>query len=171
MKAVLVALVGEDKIYYNLDAQRGEKDAIMERPDGSTVDISLLSFVASTRGLSKLRSSRFHRLLWDAPKNTTSGSWYETFVEKTKPVNEKMLEKAIIHSSLGKNKKTINKKESAARSFIRAKNAEKTVAANEFNRMIKFNQNTYSFKTAEDRKFAWEAMSILRHLEDSDDVG
>ena len=37
MKAALVALLGDSRVYYDVDAKRGQKDAAVEKADGSVV--------------------------------------------------------------------------------------------------------------------------------------
>jgi hypothetical protein len=165
MKAVLVGGIGSDKLYYVIDADTKEKDGVLEKSDGKTVNVDFMGFVSSCRGLRKIRTSRFHRSLWDSPKNPTKGSWYETFVSKTKPVNEKSLDGAVVVTSIGSNKKKIKAKNDAVTRFMQTKTAENSRGHGCFDEMVKFDNKDYVFKTEAERKQAWSAIAIMRQLE------
>jgi hypothetical protein len=165
MKAVLVGGVGSDKLYYVIDADKTEKDGIIEKPNGNTVKVNFMDFVSSCMGLRKIRTSRFHRSLWDMPKSPTSGSWYETFVTKTKPVNEKTLDGAVVLSSVGKNREKIKKKNDSISSFLQTKSEEASLSIGCCGEMIKFDTKDYVFKTQAERKQAWDAIVLMRRLE------
>lgn len=170
MKAVLVGVVGRDKLFYDLDAKPGEKDGIIERENGSTVKIDLLSFAASARGLSKIRSTRFHRFLWDTPRSTSSGSWYETFVTKQRGIKDEILDNIETHSAIGENRKKIRNKSDRAIAFISRQIDSNMLASSCCNEMIKSNVNKYIFNTSADRKIAWEAMKMLRFVDEQGSV-
>lgn len=170
MRAVLVGIIGRDKLFYDLDAKLGQKDAIVERENGSTVKTDLLSFAASARGLSKIRSTRFHRFLWDTPRNTSSGAWYETFVTKERAIKDEMLDKIETHSAVGENRKKIRNKSDRANAFISRQIDGNMLASSCCNEMIKSNVNKYIFNTSADRKIAWEAMKMLRFMEEKGNV-
>lgn len=166
MKAVLVGAMSSDKLYYIIDASASEKDGAVEKPNGNVIKVDFMSFVHSSNNIRKIRTSRFHRFLWDAPKNPTSGSWYETFILKIKEVNEKSLDGAIIQTSLGKARKKISQKTLAAEKFISTKTEEDFVATSCCDEMVKFDGKSYFFKTGIERLHAWEAMKIMRQLGD-----
>lgn len=166
MKSVIVGLLNDSRVYYDLEAKPGQKDAIIERPNGTSMRADIIQISSTARGFRKLRTTKFQRFLWDAPKNATSGAWYETFITKTRPVNDSLLESMPSNSSVGKNKKKIDKKNRAVKSFIDATIEEHMLANSCCDGMIKLNTNVYTFKTAEERDFAWEAMNLLRNLEE-----
>lgn len=166
MKAVLVGAMSADKLYYIIDASANEKDGAVEKPNGNVIKVDFMSFVHSSNNIRKMRTSRFHRFLWDAPKNPTSGSWYETFVLKTKEVNEKSLDGAVIQSSLGKARKKISSKTASVEKFIATKTAERFVAISCCDEMVQFDGKSYFFETEIERTQAWEAMKIMRQLGD-----
>lgn len=166
MRAVLVAISAGNRVYYDLDSRPGEKDAIVEKADGTTIPVDLLSLANSSRSFTKLRSSPLQRFLWDAPKDESSGAWYETFVEKTRPVKDSLIESMPVHSALGKNKKKIEKSKTSVKSFISRTIDKEMLTKSCCGEMIKLDVNTYNFKTIEDRAFAWEAMKIMRQLEE-----
>jgi len=162
MKAVLVGGIGSDRLYYILDADPTEKDGIVERPNGKTVNVDFMDFVSSCRNLRKIRTSRFHRMLWDAPQNPTKGSWYETFIIKSKKINEKTLDGAVVLSSVGENRKKIKSKNDSAIGFIQTKSINHACC----DEMLKFDNKDYVFKTESERKQAWDAIIVMRHLEE-----
>lgn len=165
MKAVLVGGIGSDKVYYIMDSGPEQKDGIVEKPNGKTIKIDFIDFTSSCNGLRKIRTSRFHRFLWDSPKNPTKGSWYETFVTKTRPVNDKTLDGAVVLSSLGQARKKINTKNSLAFDFIQTKSLEQTKSHSCCNEMVKFDTRDYAFETESQRKQAWEAIVLMKQLE------
>jgi hypothetical protein len=166
VKAVLVGTVSSDKLYYVLDAGPSDKDGAVVKADGKIIYVDFMSFVHSSKTIRKIRTSRFHRSLWDAPKNPTSGSWYETFILKTKEVNEASLGGAIIQTSLGNAKKKLDSKSAAIHEFLTTKSLEATRSKPCCGEMVKFDSKGYFFSTEEERKQAWEAMKIMRQLED-----
>jgi len=174
MRAILVGKVEEDNLYYDIDASEDEKDAILVRPDGSMVEVDLFDFANSCGGLLKIRTSRFHRFLWGG---ASKRGWNEVFMDKTKPVNEQMIEGLDIYQSLGKNKKKldiVNKKVSGFKKTINKKEKKKDKVENIKTKsaqpccddeMVKFDISDLAFKSAQARKEAWTAMILLRQLE------
>lgn len=170
MKAVLVGTVGDDKLYYILDAAAGEKDGALEREDGSVVKVDLIPFTATARSLKKIRTSSFHRKLWDAPRNIASGSWYETFVAKSKEVDEKMLDGVPTYSALGKDRKKTEKIDKKSLEFLNNGLAGEILSKSANSAVVKFDKPKRVFNTKQERKDAWLAMHLLRKIEESDDA-
>jgi hypothetical protein len=166
MKAVLVGTMSSDKLYYVIDAKAGEKDGAVVRPNGKVIKVDFMSFIHSSQSIRKIRTSRFHRSLWDAPKNLTSGAWYETFISKTKEVNEGSLDGAVIQTSLGSVKKNLDSKTAAIAEFLSIKSLEQGTSRPCCGEMVKFDSKSYFFNTEEERKQAWAAMKIMRQLEE-----
>lgn len=171
MKSVLVGLLNDSRVYYDLDAKPGEKDAIVERSDGSALKADIIHLSSTARNFTKLRTTPFQRFMWDSPKKPTSGAWYETFITKTRPVNDSLLESMPSHSVVGKNKKKIDKTKRAVKSFISETIEQSMLTKSCCNGMVKLNANNFTFKTAEERDFAWRATKTLRQLEEQQDVG
>ena len=137
MKAVLVGTFDGNKVYYDIDAKAGEKDGAIVRPDGSSVKIYFFSWSSKAQGLIKIRNTKFHRSLWDAPKNPTKGKWYETFIKKEAEVDEELLEGVPTLSTVGETKVKLEKKNARAIDFINNKSLIKMVdykVANSANR-------------------------------------
>jgi hypothetical protein len=170
MRAVLVGLVSADKLYYVLDAGASEKDGAIEKENGSVIMVDFFPFVATVRGLRKVRSSRFHRKLWDAPKSIASGSWHETFIRKSKAVDEALLDSYPVYSALGKNRKKADRITKTIEKVKKKSLAEEILVKSANAPMVKFDRQNYAFKTAEQRKEAWIAMCILRQIEENDNA-
>lgn len=102
MQAVLVATAGDRKLYYILDAKNGEDDGALVTSDGRVMNLNFFSFVNKTRGLKKLTASAFHKFLWEAPSGASQKDWVDTFVSKTKPVDNELIGGLTIHSSIDK---------------------------------------------------------------------
>ena len=176
MRAVLVGKVGEDNLYYDIDAKEEQKDAILVRPDNSMVKVDLFDFANSCGGLFKIRTSKFHKFLWSGSSNK---NWGEIFMNKTKPINEKLLDGLDIYQSLGKNKKkldTVSKKVSEFKKTLNKKKKKEIKPDNKIktksaqpccdNEMVKFDMPNLVFGSERARKEAWTAMALLRQLEE-----
>lgn len=127
MKALLVGTHEGNKVYYDFDAPAGSRDGIIVREDGSTVKIYLISWSAKVKGLNQIRNTPFHRFLWDAPKSTVKGKWFDMFVTKKIPIDNETLDKLVIETTVGENKKKIEKKNSRAIKFLNNKNSSQMV--------------------------------------------
>jgi hypothetical protein len=127
MKAVLVGTYDGNKVYYDVDAKAGEKDGAIVRPDGSSVKIYFFSWASKAQGLNKIRNTKFHRSLWDAPKNPTKGKWYETFIKKDVEIEKEVLEGVTTLSTVGETKVKLEKKNARAIDFINNKSLIKMV--------------------------------------------
>lgn len=175
MKAVLVGVIEEDKLYYIVDAGPDDQDGALVREDGSVVRVDFFSFCTRAYGLKKIRSTRFHRYLWDSPKSTTSGHWYETFISKNKEISKNILNGVNVLSAIGKNKTKIDKKNDSAVEFVKSlyetQNAIATKSADSeacCEKMVKSNSKNNWFSTSEQRKNAWVARILMRDLENQD---
>ena len=127
MKAVLVGTYDGNKVYYDVDAKAGEKDGAIVRSDGSSVKIHFFSWASKAQGLNKIRNTKFHRSLWDAPKNPTKGKWYETFIKKDTEIEKEVLEGITTLSTVGETKVKLEKKNARAIDFINNKSLIKMV--------------------------------------------
>ena len=82
MRAALVALLGDSRVYYDMDAKRGQKDAAVEKADGSVVKMDLMHLSSTARNFTKLRNTPFQRFVWDAPKDPLSGACMKPSLKK-----------------------------------------------------------------------------------------
>lgn len=175
MRAILVAVVEDDKIYYDLDAKNEEKDAILVRPDESMVKIDLFDFANSCGGLLKIRTSKFHKFLWDGAAGKRAQFWKSVFVDKTKEVSEAALENIDIFESLGEKRKKIEKIDEKAKTFKKTVDRKSKTPKTKLqtksaqpccdNEMVKFDMKNLVFGDAQSRKQAWTAMILLRQIE------
>ena len=127
MKAILVGTFDGNKVYYDIEAKAGDKDGAIVRSDGSTVKIHFFSWASKAQDLKKIRNTKFHRSLWDAPKDPTKGKWFETFIKKEKEVDESILEGINPLSTVGETKTKIEKKNSSAIEFMNNKSLIKMI--------------------------------------------
>ena len=121
MKAVLVGTHEGNRVYYDFDAPAGSRDGVIVREDGSTVKIYIISWSAKVKGLNQIRNTSFHRFFWDAPKIPTKGKWFEMFIKKSIKIDNEVLGKLNIETSLGQTKKKLQKKNSRAIKFMNYK--------------------------------------------------
>lgn len=121
MRAVLVGLHNDKKLYYDLDATADDQDGIVEMANGKTMTVDFFPYVTSVRGLKKLRTTAFHRKLWDKPQSGHDSSWNQMFVEKAKQPTDKLLANLDINTSLGKNRSRLRAKSDAVSSFMKTK--------------------------------------------------
>lgn len=108
MRAVLVATVGDRKLYYDLDAKDGGEDGALVTSDGRVMNLNFFSFVNKTSGLKKIITTPFHKFLWDAPSENQKKNWVNTFINKETEVNKELIEGIPFKNSLD-SKKLINK--------------------------------------------------------------
>ena len=127
MKAILVGTFDGNKVYYDIEAKAGQKDGAIVRGDGSTVKIHFFSWASKAQDLKKKRNTKFHRSLWDSPKDPTKGKWFDTFIKKEKEVDESILEGIKPLSTVGETKAKIDKKNSRAVYFMNNKSLIKMI--------------------------------------------
>ena len=127
MKAILVGTFDGNKVYYDIEAKAGQKDGAIVRGDGSTVKIHFFSWASKAQDLKKIRNTKFHRSLWDSPKDPTKGKWFDTFIKKEKEVDESILEGIKPLSTVGETKAKIDKKNSRAVYFMNNKSLIKMI--------------------------------------------
>jgi hypothetical protein len=156
MQAVLVAGIDTDKVYYILDAKAGEKDGAIVRESGNVVMVNFLPWVLKTKNLKKITNTPFHKFLWDTKANPMNGSWYETFVDRSKEFSKEMLDGLIIQTSIGKKEKSLKTKNDRAIEFVGTK---------EYNKMVKSSSELNSHS---DQKKAWAVIAMLSSIEEND---
>lgn len=166
MRAVLVAMSGDNKVYYDVDAGSADMDGIIERPDGKSTQVDFFAFVTNSRNLKKLRTTAFHRRLWDEPQDRNLESWTNTFVLKLQPINDKLLVDVDMLSSVGKKKNAMRQKDHAAAQFLSSKNVNglQTKSCCGAEKAIPHTQKMV-FSSNISRKEAWVAYAALREIE------
>jgi len=109
MKAALVGTVGDRKLYYILDSPGDDNDGALVTSDGRVMELNFFSFVNKTSGIKKIMRTPFHEYLWAPPSEKNQKDWFDTFVNKKKQVDEKMLAGMPVLSSVGGKKEKLNK--------------------------------------------------------------
>jgi hypothetical protein len=166
MKAVLVGSVHGDKLFYVVDAAPDDDDGVLEKQNGDTVNVDFFAFTSKVSGLTKIRTSKLHRMIWDSPRSVTSGKWYETFITKTIDIDKAMLEGIKIHTSLGRNARNIKSKAASIDLFIIKQLRDLQLSNSCCSEMVQSDMGNLSFKTLNDKNKAWTAMRILRTIEE-----
>jgi hypothetical protein len=105
MASVLVATAGDKKIYYVVDSKDPAKDGVVEDADGKTHDISFFSYIGKTTNIRPLRSTEFHKFLWDEPSEKDKRKWMETFIQKLEDLDKNLMEGVSMQESTGKARK------------------------------------------------------------------
>lgn len=118
MAAVLVATAGEKKIYYVVDAKDSKKDGIVEDTDGSTIEVPFFSYIGKITGIKPLRSSAFHKLLWNEPSEKDRQKWMEIFIQKLDMPDKNLMEGVVLQESTGNARKKKTKTEGQVKAFI-----------------------------------------------------
>jgi len=96
MNNVLVAYVGDSKLYYVIGTKPGQKDGLLMGKDGNTRDVNIFSYLSKTSGITKIASSPFHKFFWDgdsSPDKRTS--WKEIFILKIEDIPKEMLDGVV----------------------------------------------------------------------------
>lgn len=152
MKAVLIGNAGADKLYFILDADKLEKNGAVVRSDDSVIRVDVVSFASKSRNLIKIRTSKFHRFLWDSPKNPVSGLWYETFIARSKEIDKKYTDGLKISSQIGKPAKKQESVEKRAGKQAKTRDKQKMVKS----KGMKMNSGELSL--------AWTAIKMLHEV-------
>lgn len=166
MKAALVGISGDDKLYYIVDAAPGDKDGVVERDDGSVVMVDFISYSSKKRNLQKMMTTKFHRLLWNGPNRENREAWEQVFIDKSQEIPEEALEGVIVQTSLGKNKKALSQKNADAERYLKSLSriSDNACCGEQMVKSIK--RKNMLFKSSSERKAAWAAMIILRQIEE-----
>lgn len=183
MRAIMVARVEEDQVYFDIDAGAEDKDGILVRPDSSMVKVDLFDFADSCGKLLKIQTTRFHKFFWNGINYKNSELWENTFIKKTRKVSDGLLSDLELYSALGKNRKKIDNMDKKIKRFKKSvddtkrkqntKTLENSLETKSEqpccdNKMVKFDISDFSFGSVQARKEAWAAMNLLRHLEEDD---
>lgn len=155
MKAVLVGGVGDDKVYYVIDAVGSSNDGAIVSPDGKVIMIRFFSWASKNPSVRKIRNTKFHRLLWDSPIDPMKGKWFEIFVQKTQEIDKEVLDGVVIKTDLHPSGKTTKKKIDRIQSFLSTKNGSAMILSDKT-----------LFKN-DDKRRAWVAIKLFQNYEDT----
>ena len=118
MGAVLVGTAGDKKLYYVVDSKDSSKDGIVEDSDGKTHEVSFFSYIGKTTNIRPLRTSEFHKFLWDEPSEKNKIKWMEVFIQKIDDPDKNLMEGVAIQDSTGKARKKKTKIDRKVNAFI-----------------------------------------------------
>lgn len=118
MGAVLVATAGDKKIYYIVDSKDNSKDGVVEDSDGKTNEVSFFSYIGKTTNIRPIKTTGFHRFLWEEPSEKDKKRWMETFILKVEAPDKRELEGAVVQDSLGKARKKKTNIDIKANAFL-----------------------------------------------------
>lgn len=96
MKSILVGKIDDSRLYYVVDS-------IDEKTDGVVVDqIGDARFVnfwetVKAKSVNKINNNEFHDYLWNGHGSNKSGHWYSVFVTKSVPLENELLNGAVIN--------------------------------------------------------------------------
>jgi hypothetical protein len=115
---ILVAHVGDSKVYYVPGTKAGEKDGVISSLGEKDKDINVFSFLSKTSGIVKLSHTPFHRFFWDGdsdPKRKTM--WKEVFILKIDELPKEMMS-GVIPASVGKTNMRQHRIDKKASNFL-----------------------------------------------------
>lgn len=108
MNKVLVAYVGDSKLYYIIGTKPGQKDGLLVDANGKSREVNIFSYLAKTSGITKIAASPFHKFFWDgdsSPDKRTT--WKEIFVLKIEDIPKEMLDGVVPSDGKSQKKKIV----------------------------------------------------------------
>ena len=105
VRAVLIGLVNEGRLFYLLDNTPDGKDAAFMSSPNDVQYVRLSSFVAQTPNITELHTTEFHHFLWSPQTDHDKKRWKRIFINKTQPVTKDMLVGVDIIPDLAPKKK------------------------------------------------------------------
>ncbi|MSU60662.1 MAG: hypothetical protein EXS52_01965 [Candidatus Staskawiczbacteria bacterium] len=127
MKAVLVGTIGdENKLYYVIDASSSKADGVLS--DGKTSKVvDFWKTAIKLTGLKPIKSSNFHKFLWDNEyrEEEDEDRWNRVFVNKTQKIPDGVLSGVTIINDVLKSKiksKSIDQRVSEFKTLLETQN-------------------------------------------------
>ena len=90
-RLIFVGNTGEGKLFYNADANPTEKNAIFIDSQETETPVDLVSFISSNPDMNEIRSTPFHKFLWDGAEGQMADRWKRVFMNRTQPVDESLI--------------------------------------------------------------------------------
>jgi len=127
MKAILVGTMGDEhKLYYVIDSSSEKMDGVLS--DG--INPKLVNFwktAVRLNGLTLIKSSNFHKFLWDNEysEDEDQDRWKRIFVTKTQKIPEDLLSGVTIVNDVLKSKmksKSINQRVHEFKTLLETQN-------------------------------------------------
>lgn len=103
MKATLVGMIGDRKLYYIIDAGQGDNDCAVVTPSREVFYGKFFSVTTKTTGLKRFKKTPLQKFLWAGPSGSDKKIWFETFVSKQRELDKRFIDTSIIQTSLDTN--------------------------------------------------------------------
>ena len=82
MKAVLVANVDGERLYYIVDSKTRFNDGVLTSKSGESKLVDFWPTVKSSESLIQITNTKFHETLWSEGKGSNSEYWHSCFIAK-----------------------------------------------------------------------------------------
>ena len=90
-RLIFVGNTSEGKLFYNVDANPTEKNAMFVDSADTETPVDLVSFISSNPDINEIRSTPFHKFLWDGADGQMAERWKRVFMNRTQPVDESLI--------------------------------------------------------------------------------
>lgn len=134
MKSILVGKLNESKLYYVIDSIDEKSDGVLIGPIGDATFVDFWKIVDTNR-VHKIRHTTFHDYLWTGHKAANNGLWYSTFVIKSVPIAEELLDGAVINYDVLRRKSKMLDYENRAIDY-KASMSSQSISNKIFNRFV-----------------------------------
>lgn len=93
MNGILVAETPTSKVYYILDAKKGERDGLVVMGPNKKISVNLFSWMNKATNAKKIKETKFQKMLWsDEISKKDRQNWIDTFVKKSKEIDKRILD-------------------------------------------------------------------------------
>lgn len=100
MKSILVGKLVDTKVYYVVDSIHKDADCVLVGRFGDKKVTNFWEFVDWNKNVQKIKNTDFHKALWEGHESKTSPYWYSVFVEKSLPVDAKLLDDVVVNDDV-----------------------------------------------------------------------
>jgi hypothetical protein len=100
MKAVLVANVDGDRLYYVVDSKTRFNDGVITSKNGESKLVDFWPTVKSSESLIQITNTKFHEVLWGEGEGTGKEYWHSCFVAKRFSVEDSLLKGVVIKNDI-----------------------------------------------------------------------
>jgi hypothetical protein len=139
MKSILVGKIEDSRLYYVADAIDESNDGVIVDSIG---DVRLVNFwnLVDESKVHKIQNTEFHNYLWNGHKTAKYGHWYSTFVIKSVPVAEELLDGVVINYDVLRRKSKLLDYENRAIDY-KASMSSQTISSKILNRLVDSESN------------------------------
>ena len=100
MKAVLVANVDGERLYYIVDSKTRFNDGVLTSKSGESKLVDFWPTVKSSESLIQITNTKFHETLWSEGKGSNSEYWHSCFIAKRFSVEDSLLNGVVIRNDV-----------------------------------------------------------------------